>query len=304
MHDYEPFPHRQQRHADDPRIPENLRWRNMRDDSEGSPYFVITRVSEAGTSDTSRLVLPTENAFTGVMCASVTVDRLRRCTSARIDGLPALKDLGIMRIRDVSVSSGHVLYCWLYTDEDPEARPEMYTLRSFNARKPAEDHAQSEQCVNTLVPGASLASTVICLRDVIVKIIDAHVYTKTKKTYYTLSQNPLPHTNALAELGELAELPGALRARATRIAIARCIYGVHMKPGAWLGAYYDVGGEMHVASINHGPIFGSKTARIPETLTPLSREDRTWLRGLARDQHIVENTHARTRLDQLITELT
>lgn len=263
------------------------------------PYFWISHLSEAGTSDTGRIARKSAEEITAH--ARISSNQLRGYTSARIDGLPSLKDLGLLRVHDLSERNNYAMYCWL-SDEDDTSPEIMHMLKPFNARKPATQYADAEQAIFSIVPESTRASTVICLRDVIVKIIPGpHVYTKTKKTYYTLSQYSIPPTNPIS-LNATVLGNAHLKSMATRIAIARCIFGMSMKEDAWLGAYYE-NGQLHVCSINHTAIFSNKSTQIPKELKSMSREDKAWLRALSNNTRITGETQSRVRLDQITSEL-
>jgi hypothetical protein len=270
-----------------------------------SPYFIITHVSEAGTSETGQVISADTESFDSALSARITADKLRDYTSARIEKLPSLKDLGILRVHDLDVYGGYTIYCWLYDDadatEDSDVKPVLHVLKPFNARKPAIQCSDAENAVYKIVPGQTRASTVICLEDVIVKInidADTHIFTKAKKTYYTLSLCPIPHVNPVHVDYAYAHIDKSIT---TKTMIARYIFGVPSRDSLQLGAYYE-NGTLHVCSINNNSIYGN--AQI-SCIRSLDHDEKEWLRRLAREVSIIsDNIQSHMNLDQLISEYT
>lgn len=260
-------------------------------------YF-INAVSEYGTSETGKIITYSEiglnnifsdNEYGTMLRSSLSFTDLIKFTNARLPGLPVLKDLGILQIQDLSVESDYPLYCWL---------PERYLLVPFKSKQIAEDIARDfNNMLDMLdVSGASNIPGIsnICMRDAIVKITpDRRIYSKMKKTYYTLQKvheylQPILATHTLTRSEEQ---------QCVRIMLVKQILELDKKCYC-LGI--NTRGEVRLMYFKNAQGLAAHNMPLPPNLL---EEDKAWLLGLSKHE-LMKNPRIRINYNRLVTEFT
>jgi hypothetical protein len=242
-------------------------------------YFTNV-VSESGTSETGKIITLGDVGLNDIQAcglgATISFSELIKFTTSRLPNLPALKNLGILQVQNTS------LLCWI-----PDPEPTRCAIAPFRTRQLAQDHAQDHNNLHALASPTGITINgmhVICLRDMIVKITpDQRIYSKVKKTYYTIVHYPEYMQPAIVNYNNPLHLPILL---AERILNLSGKYGVGMTAQGTFAPMLRLPGER-------------ASTRMPRTLSVPVKD---WLRGIKNNELINSNPKWRVNYDCLTTE--
>lgn len=278
-------------------------------------YF-INSISEHGTSETGKIInysdiglnkISADNDFNELLRSSLSFADLIKFTSARLPGIPVLKDLGILQIQDLSAESDYPLYCWL---------PERCLLIPFKSKQMAEEVASDYNSISDMegvegVEGMEGVEDmegvegvrgmrgmpcmhVICMRDVIVKITpDMRIYSKMKKTYYILQKVP----EYLQPLSATHTLTRSERQQCVRIMLAKQLLELDKKCYC-LGV--NTRGEVRLMYFKNAQDLVAHNIPLPPNLL---EDDKSWLLQLG-NHDLMKNPRIRVNYNRLVTEFT
>ena len=270
-------------------------------------YFTNS-VSESGTSETGKIITFNEVGLNNIFQTvkpSLTFSELIKYTTARLNNLPVLKDLGILQIQDCTVQNDYPMYCWLEDCNDQDhynlrydLRYNRYLLIPFKTKQMAEAHARDFNNLHSLISDDPDASTtriyVICMRDMIVKITpDKRIYSKVKKTYYTIQKMP----EYLQPISANRNLTKEQQQQCVRIIVAKELLELDKKIYCFGITTKNMIHPMYYKNSHSEAMYSVPSPDL------LSKEDKDWLVGL-KNHKLMDAVGHRINYDRLITEYT